>query len=56
MYFQLVDNNVEVSWNNEGAEDGVKLLNIIGGAKIERNVFYSVIDAFLKEYADQWFL
>lgn len=55
VYFQLVDNNVEVSWNNEGAEDGVKFLNINGGAKIERNVFYSVVDAFLKEYADHWF-
>ena len=55
VYFQLVKDDVEVSWNNEGEEDGVAFQHLNGGAKVKRDVFYSVVDAFLKEYTDHWF-
>lgn len=55
LYFQLVGDYVEISWNNEDAEKGVVFQNIIGGKRIPKEVFISVVDAFLKEYAMHWF-
>ena len=54
-YFQRVGNYVEVSWNNEDAEEGVIFQCLNGGAKIQCNVFCSVVNTFLKDYADHWF-
>ena len=55
VYFQLVGEYVEVSWNNESAEEGVRFVCLHGGARIERDTFCSVVNAFLKAYADHWF-
>ena len=55
VYFQLVGDNVEISWNNEDAEEGVQFQCQSGGARIPRSTFYTVMDRFLKEYAEHWF-
>lgn len=55
VYFQLVGNYVEISWNNTDAENGVHFLNILGGEKVDKNLFFNVINNFLKEYAMHWF-
>ena len=54
VYFQLVGEAVEISWNNEDAYDGIKFRNILGGARINKDTFYDTIDDFLKEYAAHW--
>ena len=55
VYFQLVGEYVEISWNNEDAEDGIAFDNIIGGARIEKEVFIRTIDDFLRAYSLHWF-
>lgn len=55
LYFQLVGNSVEISWNNVNSEDGVEFLEKIGGASIDKDVFIDVVNEFLDEYADYWF-
>ena len=55
VYFQLVGDYVEVSWNNKDTEENVFFLNQIGGAKIPKDLFISTVNTFLREYATQWF-
>ena len=55
VYFQPVGDCVEISWNNNGMEEGVTFQYLQGGARIRREVFCAVVDSFLKEYADHWF-
>ena len=55
VYFQLVGDNVEVSWNNEDAEDEVRFYSLSGGAKVQKTFFVNVVDEFLKNYALHWF-
>lgn len=50
VYFQLVGEVVEISWNNEDTGD-IKFKNLIGGARVNKDVFYNTIDSFLKAYA-----
>jgi hypothetical protein len=54
VYFQLVGDDVEISWNNEDAGDDIRFLNQLGGAKINKDVFYATVDKFLKAYAAHW--
>lgn len=55
VYFQLVGDNVEISWNNEDMEEEVEFVCKLGGAKVRKEVFISVITSFLKEYAEHWY-
>ena len=55
LYFQLVGENVEISWNNQDSEEGVIFKHELGGARILREDFTSVVGSFLKAYADYWF-
>lgn len=55
VYFQLNEGFIEISWNNQDAEDGVVFSEILGGASIPRNEFVKVVEAFLNCYADYWF-
>ncbi len=55
VYFQLVDNNVEVSWNNQEPEHGVIFKYELGGTCVSKEMFVREVDAFLKAYADHWF-
>ncbi len=55
LYFQLVGDCVEISWNNEESEDGVIFDNEIGGCKIDKNMFVSAVNEFLNAYAMHWF-
>ena len=55
LYFQLVGENVEISWNNEDSEDEVLFNCIIGGKKIKKEIFIKVINEFLQDYAKHWF-
>ena len=55
VYFQLVGEYVEISWNNEDADDDVTFNNIIGGKKVKKDLFYKVINEFLQDYAMHWF-
>lgn len=55
VYFQLVSDAVEISWNNQDADDGVEFQEQLGGAKVPKAVFVRVVDDFLKAYAAQWF-
>lgn len=50
LYFQLVGENVEISWNNQDSEDGVSFKHKLGGTRIPRDEFTSVVDSFLKAY------
>ena len=46
---------MEISWNNKMPEDGVEFLNEIGGARVCKTEFVSIVDEFLKDYAEHWF-
>lgn len=55
LYFQLVGEQVEISWNNTDAASYVKFSEQLGGASINKQLFVETIDAFIKFYADYWF-
>ena len=55
VYFQLVGENIEISWNNAGVEEGVCFRSIYGGLSVGKEVFYSVVHAFLSAYSLHWF-
>ncbi len=54
VYFQLVGDMVEISWNNEYTQDGIKFQNLLGGTRINKEVFYATVDSFLKAYTTHW--
>jgi hypothetical protein len=53
VYFQKVGNQIEISWNNE--DDEVNFKEKLGGALILKDNFISVVNSFLKFYAEYWF-
>ncbi len=55
LYFQLVGENVEISWNNKDPETGVHFNHELGGVRIPKKLFISVVNSFLKAYAEHWF-
>lgn len=55
VYFQLVGEEVEISWNNEDSGNDITFQNKLGGTRIAKDVFYTTIDNFLKAYAMHWF-
>ena len=55
LYFQLIGDNVEISWNNQDAEEGVEFKYKLGGVRIPREKFSPIVESFLKEYAEHWF-
>ena len=54
VYFQLVGDNVEISWNNEDFGNDIHFQNLLGGARINKAIFYTTVDTFLKAYATHW--
>lgn len=55
LYFQLVDNNIEISWNNQDSETNVTFNYLLGGVRIPKESFIRAVDSFLKGYAEHWF-
>ena len=55
LYFQQVGEMVEISWNNQDAEEGVVFSSILGGTSVPQEIFVSVVDQFLKDYANHWY-
>ena len=55
LYFQLVNENIEISWNNQEPEEGVEFQYELGGVSIPKVQFFYEMDSFLKAYADHWF-
>ena len=55
VYFQAVDDIVEISWNNRDMEEYITYKYDFGGDSVDKYVFYEVVDSFLKEYAKHWF-
>ena len=55
VYFQFVEDKVEISWNNEDAEEGVDFTEKLGGSDVDAEVFINVVNEFLQEYANHWF-
>lgn len=54
VYFQLIGDNIETSWNNTDAGDGVTFKNTLGGARVSRELFVSTVDSFIKAYSRYW--
>ena len=55
VYFQLVGDYVEVSWDNRNLADDVIFKNMSGGTRVPKELFRSVVSSFLTEYALHWF-
>ena len=55
VYFQLVGDDVEISWNNEDMDEEAEFVQQLGGTKVKKDLFISVVDSFLKDYANHWF-
>ena len=53
VYFQLVGNKVELSWNNNDLYDGVIFSSVMGGCSIDKDTFVNVVEEFLKDYAER---
>lgn len=54
LYFQLVRDNVEISWNNEDPEENIEFTHVHGGAKIPLTTFTDIITTFLQDYNSHW--
>ena len=54
LYFQLVGENIEISWNNQEPEKGIKFQHELGGVSIPKAQFLYEMDSFLKVYAEHW--
>lgn len=50
-----VDGYIEISWNNQEPEEGVKFSHELGGVRIVAEHFVEEVDSFLNAYANQWF-
>lgn len=55
LYFELKNDFVEISWNNNILEDEVEFVEKVGSFSVRKEEFVGVIDEFLKEYADYWY-
>ena len=55
LYFQLIGENIEISWNNQNPEEGVKFQFELGGVSIPKERFISEVNSFLEAYAMHWF-
>lgn len=55
LYFQEVNNMVEISWNNNEPDDGVEFNCKFGGTKVSKEEFITVVNEFLVAYANHWF-
>ena len=55
VFFQLVGDYVEVSWDNRSVEKNVVFQYESGGVRVSKNEFINVTDEFLKAYADHWY-
>ena len=55
VYFQLVGDSVEISWDSRNVEGNVIFTNLSGGREIPKEQFCTVVNTFLREYALQWF-
>ncbi len=53
LYFQQIGDTVEISWNNQDDCNNVKFSSLEGGFVIDKNTFITVVEGFLKEYADK---
>jgi len=53
VYFQFVGDFVEISWNNE--DDDTDFTYKLGFETVQKEIFLSVVDAFLIDYANHWF-
>jgi len=56
VYFQLVGDYVEISWNNKDMDEEVEFVHQLGGARVKKDTFILVVDSFLKEYANHWLM
>lgn len=55
VYFERVDDVVEISWDNRDIDDSVSFLSEAGGARIPIEQFTYVVNTFLIAYANHWF-
>ncbi len=55
VFFQLVGANVEVSWDNRCFGGNVVFQSEVGGFGVPKNQFVSIVDSFLKAYAEHWY-
>ncbi|MBR3341840.1 MAG: hypothetical protein IKG30_09480 [Clostridiales bacterium] len=55
VYFALIGSDVELSWDNTDAEDGIEFISQKGYTSIPEEVFKSVMGQFIKEYANHWY-
>lgn len=55
VYFEMTEQNVEISWNNQDFDDNITFKYELGGASVETNIFTEVVHQFLTAYAMHWF-
>lgn len=55
VYFERIGDIVEISWDNRNIDDNVSFLSENGGARIPIEPFTTVVNAFLRAYAEHWF-
>jgi len=55
IYFDTINDIVQISWNNQDLEPEVEFTNLLGYVDINKTTFYNVVNEFLQVYAKHWF-
>ena len=55
VFFRLVGDQVEISWDNRTAEGGVQFDSVLGCGYVSKKMFVDVMNRFLQDYASHWF-
>ncbi|MBO7452194.1 MAG: hypothetical protein J6U54_17840 [Clostridiales bacterium] len=55
VYFQMIGDCVEISWNNKISDKDVRFVNVIGGCRINKDLFVAEVNSFLYAYAMHWY-
>ena len=54
LYFRILGGNVEISWDNRGAEEGVTFDTLTGHALVPLATFRDVVSRFVAAYLKHW--
>ena len=55
LYFQLVGERIEISWNNKDQYVDVVFDTIEGGFSVNKDLFVGIINEFLNDYAERYY-
>lgn len=55
VFFQKINDMVEISWDNRSEYSDIEFSEMIGGAYVPIDYFNKIINEFLRDYANYWY-